>query len=313
PKIPLLYDEPFADSSQIPTFLVSELARQQVTVSLSGDGGDELFGGYHRYPLGRSIWRTTGWIPKPVRQMIARGITKLPAQTWNQMLVNLNPLLPQVLKKGTVGERLHKLAEVFAADSPDALYLGFASHWKQPESIVMNGVEPLTTLTDRQRWAQIQDFTQRMMYFDLMTYLPDDILVKVDRATMGVSLESRIPLLDPRVIEFAWRLPLSMKLRNGQGKWLLRQVLYKYVPPALIERPKMGFGIPLHSWLRGSLRDWAEALLDEDRLRQEGFFHPQPIRQKWTAHLAGDRNWEHWLWDVLMFQAWLDPDFSPRF
>lgn len=306
PKLPQLYDEPFSDSSQIPTFLVSELARQQVTVALSGDGGDELFTGYHRYFLGRSIWQKTGWLPKPLRQITANAIAMFPVQTWDQIFTHLHPLLPEAVRKRSMGERLHKLAEVFAVDSPDALYVSFASHWRTPESLVIDGVEPLTTLSDPQRWAQLKDFTQRMMYFDLMTYLPDDILVKVDRATMGTSLESRIPMLDPRVVEFAWRIPLSMKLRNGQTKWLLRQVLYKYVPPALIERPKMGFGIPLHDWLRGALRDWAESLLDEERLRREGFFHPQPIRQKWTAHLAGDRNWEHLIWDVLMFQAWLE-------
>lgn len=306
PKLPQLYDEPFSDSSQIPTFLVSQLTREQVTVSLSGDGGDELFGGYHRYFLGRSIWRKTGWLPKPLRQFTADAIKILPPETWNQIFTTLHPLLPKSLRKGTLGNGLHKLAEVFAVDNPDALYLGLASHWKTPEALVIDGVEPSTTVSNRQCWAQLEDFTQRMMYFDLMTYLPDDILVKLDRASMGVSLESRIPMLDHHVVEFAWRIPLSMKLRNGQGKWLLRQVLYKYVPPRLIERPKAGFGIPLGSWLQGPLREWAESLLQEDRLRQEGFFNPQPIRQKWTEHVAGRRNWEHLLWDVLMFQAWLE-------
>ncbi|HEY9639422.1 MAG TPA: asparagine synthase C-terminal domain-containing protein, partial [Coleofasciculaceae cyanobacterium] len=306
PKLPQLYDEPFSDSSQIPTFLVSELTRAQVTVSLSGDGGDELFGGYHRYFLGRSIWQKTGWVPRSLRQVTADGITALPPQTWNQIFTALHPLLPKSLRKATLGNSLHKLAEVFAVDNPDALYLGLTSHWKTPEALVIGGVEPLTTVSDRQHWAQLEDFTQRMMYFDLMTYLPDDILVKLDRASMGVSLESRIPMLDPHVVEFAWRIPLSMKLRNGQGKWLLRQVLYKYVPPRLIERPKAGFGIPLGSWLQGPLREWAESLLNADRLRREGFFNPQPIQQKWTEHLAGSRNWEHLLWDVLMFQAWLE-------
>lgn len=310
PKLPQLYDEPFSDSSQIPTFLVSELTRKQVTVSLSGDGGDELFGGYHRYFLGRFIWQKTGWLPKPLRQITAEAITALPPQAWNQFFTALHPVLPKPLRKNTLGSGLHKLAEVFAVDSPDALYIGLTSHWKDPAALVMDGAEPATIVSDRQHWAQLEDFTQRMMYFDLMTYLPDDILVKLDRASMGASLESRIPMLDPRLVDFAWRIPLSMKLRNGQGKWLLRQVLYKYVPPNLIERPKAGFGIPLASWLRGPLREWAESLLHHDRLRQEGFLNPQLIRQKWAEHLAGSRNWEYLLWDVLMFQAWLEEHHS---
>lgn len=180
------------------------------------------------------------------------------------------------------------------------------SHWKDPESLVLGASEPSNALTNPKAWANLSDFTLRMMYLDTLTYLPDDILAKIDRASMGVSLEGRIPYLDHRVVEFSWKIPLSMKIRNGQGKWLLRQVLYKYVPKDLIERPKMGFGIPIDNWLRGALRDWAEALLDENRLQQEGFFNPQPIRQKWTEHLSGERNWQYQLWDVLMFQAWLE-------
>jgi asparagine synthase (glutamine-hydrolysing) len=197
------------------------------------------------------------------------------------------------------------------------MYAGLVSHWKDPEAIVIGGAEPMTALSDRQRWPKLPDFTQRMMYLDAITYLPDDILVKVDRASMGVSLEARVPYLDHRVVELAWRMPLSLNIRGLQGKWLLRQVLYKYVPQSLIERPKAGFGLPIDSWLRGPLRDWAEALLDEGRLRDEGFFHPEPIRQKWAEHLSGDaygglrqRNWQYDLWDVLMFQAWLEESYA---
>ncbi|HEY9874069.1 MAG TPA: asparagine synthase (glutamine-hydrolyzing) [Candidatus Obscuribacterales bacterium] len=306
PKLPTLYDEPFADSSQIPTFLVSQLARKHVTVSLSGDGGDELFAGYNRHFWGRSIWQKIGWMPQGLRQAAASTITSLSPQAWNRGFASVDALLPPKLRQRLPGEKLHKLAEILAVDSPETMYRGLTSHWKDPESLVLGASEPSTTLTNPKAWADLPDFTQRMMYLDTITYLPDDILAKIDRASMGVSLESRIPFLDRRVVEFSWKIPLSMKIRNGQGKWLLRQVLYNYVPKELIERPKMGFGIPIDNWLRGSLRDWAEALLDENRLRQEGFFNPQPIRQKWTEHLSGDRNWQHYLWDILMFQAWLD-------
>jgi asparagine synthase (glutamine-hydrolysing) len=204
------------------------------------------------------------------------------------------------------GDRVHKLANVLAVPSPDALYHGLVSHWPQPDSMVHDSREPLTALTDRTQWARLSDFTQRMMFLDAVTYLPDDILVKVDRASMAVSLEARVPMLDHRVVEFAWRVPLSRKNRNDQGKWLLRQVLYRYVPPALIDRPKMGFGVPIDSWLRGPLRGWADDLLSEKRLREQGYFDPAPIRAKWAEHTSGGRNWQYWLWDILMFQAWLD-------
>ncbi len=305
PKLPTLYDEPFSDSSQIPTFLVSQLARQQVTVSLSGDGGDELFAGYDRYFLGRSIWEKIGWMPQSVRQVGADALTALSPQTWDKLFAGLGSLLPTRLRQRRPGDTLHKLAEIFAVDSPDTLYRRLVSNWKQPESVVLGSLEPPTTLTDPREWARLPEFTQRMMFLDTVAYLPDDILTKVDRASMGVSLEARVPFLDHRLVEFAWQIPLEMKLRNGQGKWLLRQVLYKYVPQKLIERPKMGFGVPIDYWLRGPLRDWAEALLDEKRLHEEGFFNPQPIREKWTEHLSGERNWQYYLWDVLMFQAWL--------
>lgn len=306
PRLPALYDEPFADSSQIPTFLVSQLARQHVTVSLSGDGGDELFGGYNRYFWAMNIWRRLGWAPKSLRAAIAGVLTAFPPAAWNRVFKGFSRLLPANLRYANPGDKLHKLAEILAVKRPEEIYLGLVSHWKQPAQVVAGGFEPPTILTDSSHWAELPDFEQRMMYLDTVTYLPDDILTKVDRAAMGVSLETRVPMLDHRVLEFAWTLPLSMKIRHGQGKWLLRQVLYQHVPKELIERPKMGFGIPLDQWLRGPLRGWAEDLLVEQRLRQEGFFHPEPIRQKWIEHLDGRRNWSYYLWDVLMFQAWLE-------
>ncbi len=306
PKLPTLYDEPFSDSSQIPTFLVSQLARQHVTVSLSGDGGDELFAGYNRYFWGRSIWERIGRMPKGLRSATARTLETLSPQTWNLLFQKLGPVLPDKIKQRNLGDKLHKLAEILAVDHPEEMYLGLVSHWKDPASVVLGASEPLTVLTDQGQWANLPDFTQRMMYLDTVSYLPDDILVKVDRASMGVSLEARVPFLDHRLVEFAWQIPLSMKIRNGQGKWLLRQVLHKYVPKELIDRPKMGFGIPIDAWLRGPLREWAESLLDEKRLREEGFFNPGPIREKWLEHLSGRRNWQYHLWDVLMFQAWLE-------
>lgn len=305
PKLPTLYDEPFSDSSQIPTFLVSQLAKQHVTVSLSGDGGDELFAGYNRYFWGRSIWKKVGWMPQSLRRVAAHTLTTLSPQTWDQLFIGFGSFFPSQLRQRQPGYKLHKLAEILAVDSPESMYRGLVSHWKEPDSLVLGSLEPTTTLTNPKKWARLVDFTERMIFLDTVTYLPDDILTKVDRASMGVSLEARVPFLDHRLVEFAWQIPLEMKIRNGQGKWLLRQVLYKYVPQKLIERPKMGFGIPIDDWLRGPLRDWAEALLDEKRLREEGFFNPQLIREKWTEHLSGDRNWPYYLWDVLMFQAWL--------
>lgn len=305
PKLPTLYCEPFADSSQIPTFLVSQLARQKVTVSLSGDAGDELFAGYNRYVLARNLWGKMSHLPRGVRSLAAAGIHAMSPAAWNKLLGPLQPLVPRALRQANIGDKLHKGAGVLAARRVDDLYLGLVSHW-EPEGLVIGGQEPATCLRGNPLPLSGLDDVQRMMAMDALTYLPDDILVKVDRAAMGVSLEGRVPFLDHRVVEFAWRVPQSLKLRDGVGKWILRQVLYRYVPKELIERPKMGFGVPIDVWLRGPLRDWAEALLNEARLRREGYFNPAPIRAKWAEHLSGQRNWQYLLWDVLMFQAWLE-------
>jgi len=306
PRLPSLYDEPFADASQIPTFLVSEMARRHVTVSLSGDGGDELFAGYDRYMTWPRIWRSFGWIPQWGRNGIAKCYSLIPQKTWQAVFQRIGRLLPPGARDPNFAEKVQKLAGFIPIDSPIMMYKSLVSHWREPTSVVIDSNEHPTAVTDRSRWADLRDFTQQMMFLDMVSYLPDDILVKVDRASMGVSLEARVPLLDDhRVAEFAWRLPASMKVRKKISKWILRQVLYQYVPKELIDRPKMGFAVPIDHWLRGSLRPWAETLLDERRLREEGFFNPQPIHQKWNEHIEGKRNWQFLLWNVLMFQAWL--------
>jgi asparagine synthase (glutamine-hydrolysing) len=306
PLLPTLYDEPFSDSSQIPTFLVSRLTRRHVTVALSGDAGDELFGGYTRYLWGRSIWRKIAWMPIGLRSALRGAITAVSPERWDSLIAVTKGVVRGRQTPRHAGDQFHKLAELLLVKGPEELYLNLVSHWKNPCFLVPGAVEPPTVLSDRKRWADLPDFVQRMMFLDTVTYLPDDILVKVDRASMGVSLECRVPFLDHRIVEFAWHLPLSMKIRGNQGKWLLRQLLYKYVPRALVERPKTGFGVPIDSWLRGPLREWAESLLYGSSITNGGIIDPSLVREKWREHLSGARNWQYYLWDVLMFQAWLD-------
>jgi asparagine synthase (glutamine-hydrolysing) len=302
PRLPTLYDEPFADPSQIPTFLVSELARREVTVCLSGDGGDELFGGYDKYLVSDQFWRGVRWVPHGARVLLGRAITALPPAAWDRVLRWSGRLAP---RGGLSGERAHKLAALLSLDTAEDVYRRMMSHWPEPEAVVAGAQEPLVIFTDRAQWPRLDNYLLRVMYLDLVTYLPDDILVKVDRASMGVSLESRAPFLDHRIVEFALRLPLAQKVRKGQGKWLLRRVLDRYVPPTLMDRPKMGFGVPIDRWLRGPLREWADDLLSDHRLREEGFLDPVAVGHTWREHLSGRRNHQFLLWDVLMFQAWL--------
>jgi asparagine synthase (glutamine-hydrolysing) len=306
PKIPDLYDEPFSDSSQIPTYLVSRIARQHVTVALSGDGGDEVFGGYTRYMLAEGLWRWMRATPAAVRRIASRTIQKIPVGTIDRIYRGLEPLVPDRWRLGLAGDKAHKVAEMLETPDQDMLYRRLVSAWKNPGLLMLRGREPAGLLDDPLLRDLFPVYTERMMFLDLMTYLPDDILVKVDRASMAVGLEVRSPLLDHRLVEWAWRLPMNFRVREGKSKWLLRQVLYRHVPRELVERPKMGFGIPLGSWLRGPLAEWAESLLAEKRLKEEGFFRSEPIRQAWSEHLSGNRAHEYRLWCILMFQAWLE-------
>ena len=305
PRIPDVYDEPFGDSSQVPTFLVAQLARQQVTVALSGDGGDEMFGGYNRYFQGDRIWRRLSGVPRGVRHASAAAIRALPPSAWQRVFDVVQAALPRRHRIAHAGDRVHKLADVFGAESALGLYRLLISHWNEPDRLVVDGREPESRHMAVAGQLGGASFIERMMFTDAQTYLPDDIMVKVDRATMAVSLEARAPFLDHRVAELAWRLPLRAKVRGGMGKRVLRQVLFRHVPPALVERPKMGFGVPIDQWLRGPLREWADDLLAPERLRREGFLQPEPIAQAWADHRSGRRNRQYQLWDVLMFQAWL--------
>ncbi|HYM30283.1 MAG TPA: asparagine synthase (glutamine-hydrolyzing) [Candidatus Cybelea sp.] len=300
PNIAEYYDEPFADASQLPTYLVSRLTRKAVTVSLSGDGGDEIFAGYTRYILHRRIVRTLGRIPQPMRRAIAAAILALPPPAWNAIFA----ALPASRRPRQPGDRIHKFAHMLDFNGPNDVYWRLIGLWDRIDRIVPGARAPDATGEMGEFDTAVPDFVERMQLFDELSYLPDDILAKVDRASMAVALEARVPLLDHRVVEFGWRLPFRMKLRDGGGKWLLRQVLYRYVPQKLVDRPKSGFAVPIETWLRGPLRDWAETLLDPRRLAEGGMFEPSPIRELWAQHLSGRRNWQYQLWGVLMIQAW---------
>lgn len=308
PSLAAIYDEPFADSSQIPTLLICQLARRDVTVSLSGDGGDELFAGYNRYTLAAQAWGKLSVIPRWARNSMARAIESISVGRWNRAYGAVDGLIPSRWQLSNAGDKVRKIGEVLKEATPEAVYLSLVSHWKNPGDIVRGGHEPPTIQRAGAVGLSDRNFIEQMMYVDLVTYLPDDILCKVDRAAMSVSLETRVPFLDHRVVEFAWSLPLEYRLHKGVGKRILREILARHVPRELFERPKMGFGVPIQSWLRGPLRDWAENLLSEARLNQEGFFDAGSIRTAWNEHVAGRRDWGYHLWDVLMFQAWFDAE-----
>lgn len=309
PSIPSIYDEPFADSSQLPTYLVCKAARQKVTVALSGDAGDELFCGYNRYLWGPRIWSLLGKLPYPLRQTLSKTISSLPPPVWDSLG---SPFKHQKGGGLQLSEKVQKLANAIdGVSNLEEFYRNLVSSWTEPSSLVksINGgiiTEASSLLDDPLPEIGLEDSHSQMMYMDTMTYLPDDILCKVDRASMACSLETRVPFLDHRVVELAWQMPMDMKLKGKTSKWAIRQLLYKHVPRELIERPKAGFAIPLDQWLRGPLREWAEGLLSERRLMEDGYFYSRPIRKVWTEHLAGTSNHANKLWAVLIFQAWLE-------
>ena len=295
PRLPRMFDEPFGDSSQIPTFLVSEMARKYVTVSLSGDGGDELFAGYAAYTSSLRFFKKYGSLPAPLRAAAAWGMESLPQSLWNRVLPGNGV--------ATAGARIYRLASNLRQPSEETIYRNLMSYWEDPESVVPGAVELPTAFTTRES-AGLPNMTEKMMLLDSLVYLPDDILAKVDRASMAVSLEARGPLLDYRLFEFAWRVPLEFKQRDGKGKWILRELLNRYVPRELVDRPKSGFAIPVAEWLRGPLREWAEDLLSENRLRQQGLLDSTVVRSVWKEHLDG-YNWSERLWSVLMLESWI--------
>jgi len=306
PKLSQIYDEPFADSSQIPTYLVSKLARQQVTVSLSGDGGDELFAGYLRYQWAEQIWRYLSPLPTSLKQGISAAISSLPVSSWDAIVGVLNRISQGRLNFHNPGDKIQKLARVLTLNTREELYARLLTHWEDPLALVKGSHAQKHIMLDKSLWPASGSYLDLMMFLDMSSYLPDEILVKLDRASMAVSLEAREPLLDHKLIEFCWKLPNKWKTGAAGSKKLLREVLYKYVPKQLVDRPKVGFGVPIESWLRGPLRDWAEHLLDRQKMESQGYLNSEMVHKLWSQHLEGKRNWHYYLWDVLMFQSWLE-------
>ena len=301
PNLPDIYDEPFADSSQIPTYLVSKFAKEKVTVALSGDAGDELFGGYNRYIFSQKMFKNISKTPDSIKKLMSKIMFSISEENWNFILGRL-----MRNQYSNIGHKIHKTANIVSSKSIRDLHFKLISQIQNPSDWLKDSNEYESVFNDNEDRFKELDSVEIMMAYDLISYLPTDILTKVDRAAMSVSLETRVPFLDPDVIQFSASIPMKFKIRNGVTKWLLREVLYKHVPKDLIERPKMGFAVPLAEWLRGPLKDWAESLLDEKRLHQEGFFNVEFVRDKWSEHISGRRNWSHQLWNVLMFQAWLE-------
>lgn len=308
PRLPHMYDEPFADCSQIPTQLVSALTRKHVTVVLSGDGGDELFGGYERYFHAMRLARLPEVLPPAARRMLARVLMAMPMQPFDAA----SAYLPQSLVLQRIGTKMRRAGDMLSQYGQDALYRRMVSHWTEDDNPVIDGEEYKNILWDEGLAGRVPNYMERMQLIDTLTYLPDDILTKVDRASMSVALEARVPLLDTRVVSYAWSLANHQRVRGNSGKWALREVLYRHVPRHLIDRPKMGFGAPIGEWMRGPLRDWCEDLLSEKSLRSAGVLHPGKIRHLWAEHLTGRVNWQYALWDVLMFESWRRTWLAPE-
>ena len=302
PELSKIYDEPFSDSSQIPTLLVSRLARSKVTVSLSGDGGDELFCGYKRYSLGHNIWSKISILPAPLRMRLSKALRAIPPNTFNLF----QHALPSKFWVNNAGDKAQKLADFLEHSQFEEFYQSLISQNKKPENLLLENVNDANILRNVHVNFTRKCPEEMMMYWDFMTYLPDDILVKVDRASMWTSLEVRVPFLDHNVIEYAWSLPFSTKKRNGCDKWILKEVLNKYIPSELMDRPKMGFGVPIEYWLRRELRDWAESLLDVNKLKQQGIFDVFQVRKIWDNYISGSSRNHQEIWNILMFQAWLE-------
>lgn len=311
PTIASLYDEPFADSSQIPTYLVSKLAREHVTVSLSGDGGDELFAGYNRYAWTDRTWRSIRFLGSPARRILGKTLLAVPPVCWNRLLHPLRTVMPGTRGDGVMSQKAYRLGRLMQNADRASYYRDLISLLLEPEKIMIGATEAETSFQTNWDWKSLPDYVSQMQCVDMLTYLPDDILVKVDRASMAVGLEARVPLLDHRAVEFAWQIPLSLKVHDGQSKWLLRRVLEKYVPAALFERPKMGFGVPVGQWLRGPLRDWAESLLDPARINSTGLLRTAEVNQLWTQHCSCVHDWKYQLWSLLMLQSWLSSELPP--
>lgn len=309
PRLSSVWDEPFSDSSQIPTLLLSQLTREHVTVSLSGDGGDELFAGYSRYGRFLKLEQARRRVPARVRRLVSDLAVGVRAEQWDRVLNGVSVF--GLGTSGVSGDRIHKLADVIRSETGDELYRLLVSQWSHPESVLLGGGEHPSRLTTSEGVGP-KDGPERLQYLDQLSYLPDDILVKVDRAAMAVSLETRVPFLDPRVVEYSWRVPSHLKYRPGAEKWVLREILSRHVPTHLFERPKMGFGIPLGEWLRGPLKAWASELLSPEQIRAQGFLDANVVQKLWREHQEGSRNWQARLWVVLMFQSWYQTWGSPE-
>ena len=308
PQIPLVYDEPFSDSSQIPTILLSQMTRKHVTVSLSGDGGDELFGGYNRYIWGDAIWKKIRNYPFFLRYMFSQIVCRVGCSNLDQIFSLISDYLPHNYRFKNVGSKLLKLSSTLQSTSPEALYEILISHWNEPEQLVIGCQKNMKISAFEETFEKDSDFRVQMMKLDAVSYLPDDIMVKVDRAAMSCSLETRMPFLDPEVMKLAWRLPMDVKIRGGVGKWCLREILYRRVPRELVDRPKMGFGVPIGDWLKGPLRGWAEEMLDKNRIEQAGYLDVGIVRKTWEEHLSGKNDWQYHLWDILMFESWREQE-----